>query len=476
MRSIRLAVVLILSAVTGTLSAQCVSGVWQIASRNDSTPLVAKTAVWTGNALAVANVQSGTGTIWFTRFDDHGNALGRPVRFSGTLDSEFVDLIWNGSDLGLFYLDSTRKLFYRALSSTGESMTADISLLPTVTFGADDVIDILWDPTRNAYAIGRTVNGADPEVWLTMVDRAGVVKSNRRVASAAAKTLVRVAATESGILGIFFKRGTDDQLWYQRVDGNDLQILRAVSTVDEQFDVIAYDNRFAIVSWENLSNGRQALVYSVVDTAGLGVVAAQRLFIVYETETDQKIPLIFSSRPGELAVAYFDPAGRATPSEAGFRLRRFTFTGATIADTYFAAADLSETKGKTEGHIVWTGSSWMTAVERETPLGSNSYLLRLCPLIAIAPSPVVAHSGTPVTFSGAADGGVPLYSYSWEFSDSVALAGGSVQRVFAAPGVYTGVMTVEDSTHTFSSQSFTITVTDPDPNLSPRRRAVRRFR
>jgi hypothetical protein len=476
MRSIRFAALaaLILSAVSSqTAWAQCVSYVRQIASRNSSIVLEAKSVVWTGSAAGVISEQDGSGALWLGRFDANGEALGRDTRVQDSLDAELIDFVWNGSEYGIFLIDETGDLILRRHASDGDSVGLPVHIFPKIVFAEADDVDVVWDPSRNAYVVAAVVNGASPDLWITFVQPNGTISGTERVSAAAENSFVRIARTASGIIGIFFKDAEGDDVTMLRLTGSLRQIVKNVyTTEDTVLDVVAFDNRFAFAKWDELNNNRKAVVYTLVDTSGQTVVADTRLLILYEDEEDEVLPMTIAAGDGELAIAYYDPAGRGTAEDAAFRLRRITAAGATISDGVFASADRAESRARTDREIAWTGEAWLAALERETPLGSNSFLVRLCRLVASIDAMSVVPRGYAVTFYGSAEGGSPGYSYAWSFSDGVLLAGPSVERVFAAPGTYTATLVVQDSNGEQTSDTFTISVIEP--SQSNRRRAVRR--
>lgn len=476
MRSIRLAVVtaVIVLAVSRPAAAQCVSNVWQIASRASTNTLIAETVIWTGSVVTVASLQDGTGNVWLSRFDENGTLLGRESKVPGTGDAEFIDLVWTGSEYGVFYVaDDDRKLTLRRLTSEGDVAAAAVTLLPKIVMVEADDVDVVWDPLRNAYVVARTVNGDEPGLWITIVEPDGSIRSNEKVAPAAEGSLVRVVRTDSGTIAVFFKRANGDEVSYLRLSGSEQQLYRNVWTFDDQLHVTTIDNLLVLAKWVDATNSRQTIVYKIIDTSGQVVVDETRLLTVDEGEIET-IPLSLSSGGGELAVAYLDPTGRGTTGEPGFRLRRFTVSGETIADTLFAAGDPRRAEATTERDIAWSGTSWFAAVERKATTGSDSYLLRMCPLAARIDAVRVAERGRPVMFFGSALGGVPGYDYIWTFSDGVVIPAQVVERTFAVSGSYSAVLTVRDSTGTVSSEVFTIDVNDPTPGVPSRRRAVGR--
>jgi PKD repeat protein len=64
-----------------------------------------------------------------------------------------------------------------------------------------------------------------------------------------------------------------------------------------------------------------------------------------------------------------------------------------------------------------------------------------------------------VNFSGSASGGTGSYTYYWDFGDGTMTTGQSVQHVYASVGIYTAVLTAEDSATTTATAYVLVTVT-----------------
>jgi hypothetical protein len=73
--------------------------------------------------------------------------------------------------------------------------------------------------------------------------------------------------------------------------------------------------------------------------------------------------------------------------------------------------------------------------------------------------------GQTCTFGGLASGGVPPYSFSWDFGDGTSGFGSSVTHIFTAPGKYAVTLTVKDSAwpspNTLSVTGFQIVSAQP---------------
>lgn len=66
--------------------------------------------------------------------------------------------------------------------------------------------------------------------------------------------------------------------------------------------------------------------------------------------------------------------------------------------------------------------------------------------------------GTPVNFSAGTSGGVPPFSFAWQFGDGTTGTGSSPSHAYAMPGNYSGWVVVNDSLAVVANDSFTVVV------------------
>ena len=97
----------------------------------------------------------------------------------------------------------------------------------------------------------------------------------------------------------------------------------------------------------------------------------------------------------------------------------------------------------------------------------------ILPLVASAVgSPISGPAPLPVRFVGSAQGGVPPYSYQWNFGDGQVSSLQSPAHSYANPGTYIAVLTVTDSLRNTASKSVGITAPagQTDKGLTQRKR------
>lgn len=479
MRSIRRAgltalLLLLPLVVSQTALAECASFAARMTPRTAGLDLEAKTTVWTGNTVGVMH-QEADGNLWLTRFDERGEMLDRETKVPGSVGARFLDLVWNGSEYGVFFASSDDKLKFARMTSDGQAIVPIHSPLPKVVIADEDEFDVVWDAGRGTYVVARTLNaGEAPTVWITFLRTDGSVRTDEKITEAAPGSIVRAAALESGVVGIFFERSTGAQLSYLRLSGSERRLYRNVGDVEDHLVVVARNNQFTLARWIDVNDRRRALVWTVLDTSGNQVIRQTEVFQVDKGDLTDP-PLAMAAGDGdEYGIAYVNPTGRGTSGPAGFRLRRVDSNTRQIADTYFAAADTRFVDAATRGDIVWTGTSWITEGTRPVATGHASYLMRVCPLVAKIEAPRVVSIGEPASFDALVDGGVPSYRYQWQFADDVLSTSSNLQRMFTVAGDYLVTLAITDSTNTTATDSFIITVNDADPGAPAKRRAVRR--
>jgi hypothetical protein len=95
---------------------------------------------------------------------------------------------------------------------------------------------------------------------------------------------------------------------------------------------------------------------------------------------------------------------------------------------------------------------------------ANNVLPTIAPL-----GPFSGSEGSPVHFSASTTSACPITSYVWNFSDGTTSFGPSPQRTFGDDGVFSGELTVTDSTHLSAAGDFSVNIANvpPVPNAGP---------
>lgn len=467
------AAVLITIAAAEAASAQCVSAVHQIASRSSLTSIVAGPAAWSGSIIAVASNQARNGAVWVTLFNQFGDALYPGTKFPSSDDADILDILWNGEHFGVFYRNADDQLILRRVNTSGELLGNAVNV-GKLTIADDEEVDIFFSSRLDSYVIARAEDLPTRGIWLTYVKPDGAVTRNVQIADGtpAPDSLVRVAETQSAIIGVWYEADGTRNIIQARIEEGAKTFYRKVWTPGDDLVVTAHDNRFVLARTFEQPDTRKIIRWKIVDTTGMDVREEGRLLI--GTGKDVR-PLALLSRGDELAITYLDSRDGFATQTPSYRLRRFDpDSGEAISDTYFAAADRTRHRAFSEHDFVWTGSAYVAITVRETDDGDDSFLMRQCPLQAVISAPRQVAPGTTVTFVGSADGGVPLYQYRWTWGVLDSSTGPTLQQRYDTPGNYTVRLTVTDDTDTVATQTFTITVAEPEPQPTPKRRAVRK--
>jgi hypothetical protein len=463
------AAVLTLIVAVGSAYGQCVSEVQQIASGEKLTGVVTGPTAWGGGILAVGTSEVRDQSIAVNLYDEYGHLLFEPRRFSTTEDAQILDVLWDGSEFGVFYLNSDHRLVLRRVTTTAIASTP-VVLQKIEAFDPTDEIDIIWSSLLDSYVVARTDNGPSPEVSLILVSRTGSVSRSSEASTLAAEdSFVRVAITDSGVIAAFYEQPSTRTVGRLRIQG-DVASVRTVWTPGEDLVVTTLGEDYALARTEVQIDGRRAIRWKLIDFRGQDVRDEARLLV--GSGQDVQV-LSLRAVNSELALTYLDAPDGLTVGETTFRLHRFRPNGVTISNTYVAAADdrRSRTTAKTENELEWTGSAYVSVAVREREEGDLSYFIRFCPLAAQISASRVVPRGSTVTLTGTASGGVVPYAYLWTWGTASRATTSTLQQTFDTVGTFTYSLKVTDESGAIATETFEVTVYEPS---RPRRRAVRK--
>ncbi|HEX2061910.1 MAG TPA: hypothetical protein VHK90_14310, partial [Thermoanaerobaculia bacterium] len=382
MKQLAAAAVLMFVAAADAASAQCTSVVEQIASRDSQTSLVAGPSAWNGSMLAVASNQARNGSVWAGLYNELGDLLYPSTKIPSSENADILDVFWNGAHFGIFFRTEDDQLVLRRFTTAAELIGS--ALTPgKIVIEDDEDVDMLWSSRLNAYVLVRVENDPPRALWLTYINVDGTVRRNVNMGVVpAADSLVRIAETQSGMIGVWFEADGTNNLTQIRVEEGQKDYIRKVWTPGEDNDLVvaAYDNQFVLARTVTQSDGRTTVRWKMVDTLGFDTREEGRLLIGSGKDVR---PLALLARGNELAITYLDARDGFATQTPSFRLRRFNpVNGDAISDTYFAAADRARHRAATEYDFHWTGTAYVAVAVRETDDGDDSFLLRLCPLDA----------------------------------------------------------------------------------------------
>jgi hypothetical protein len=463
-RAIATAILVVTAA--SALADECVSTSQFLSSDESDPALVAGPSAWTGLALAVASTEPADEGIWITVFDEGMNTLAGSREIVPASDSGAIDLIWNGTELGLFYrVGSTLRL--QRLNAFGDPIGTPVAIPSSRLFRAGEAIAIAWSAARNAWVIARVASqSSNNAVFVLTINPDGSTRREVQISSFTTKDPdLRLAVTDTGVVGVFFEFISGGLSFARLVADETSPAVVDVGTTARDLVVTSIDNLF-VLAWTELAPFDQTEIHwKVIDSSGQTVRPAELL--VDGIGQDVR-PLGLTAGDDEIALAYLDSEQGFATASGNYHLRRFRLDGTVLADT---VGDPRQSRAFSIFPLVYTGTSYFSAPVRQFGSGERrSFLLRVCPLRAeIVTAKRLALLDEPLTFTAVASGGVPPYSYLWTFGDRTATAvGAGVEHRYERVGTYVLTLRVTDSAGAVVTTSDTIEI------VRKKQRAVRK--
>jgi len=462
----------LLACVSAWAQTQCVSGLVTVSAPVSFPNREAGPDAWTGALLGVTKLDSdrSTNAIWLGVYDGNLNPaipdrLVVPTSANGPLA-----LVWNGSDFGLFYQQpATLQLMMQRVSIGTVPIGNPVAIAPGHALAGGQEFNFTWDATRSAYVIARSsLSGFERGLWLTTAGVDGTTKTNDQLTFNVFDTATpRVAVTSSGVIAVTWARviNNQEELAFAIVVPG--QPLTNIATVAQNAThaLMATDNRIFFEVYQSPAPGNTTEIRaSKFDTTGRVVAADSRL--VAPSGVDA-VPASFIATDREWALEYVDAIFGAQSTFPGdTRLLRIPFDTSLPQSNTLFSPDVTKRSLAPTGTIAWTGTFYTGPIGRylSQAEGSESYLVRDCPLVATAvATPRIALPNATVTFTATATGGTGgPYSYSWQFGDiSTAEQGQTRTHVFARVGTYTATVTVTDAYGAVAVSRFTVQVANP---------------
>lgn len=430
--------------------AQCNSSAQLISQRTVAPNLNASAIAWSGSRLGVSKVDglNEAKPIYFATYDADLQQLTADVKLSDGSFNGPIALVWSGTEFGLFYLLPGLQLVLQRVSATGQPIGGPIEIAAHHLKFPEDEYDVTWDSFRQSYDVVRTISeGFQSGLWLMFVEPTGALRSELMLSFFQARAAIpRVAATTDGTIGVIFRHLTLKTLALTRLTtDNTIQVLQHIST-NENGRIAARDSGFVILTSSHDGSGRGRIEWTRVDASG-NLTAETPLFTSTSLDVSP-ISLLWNPARDEWALSYLDSQFGFDDFPASYRLRRFRPNGALVLDTLFTVDSLRSTATTTHP-FVYTSQGYVSAVQLfvSRAEGSDSYLLRHCPLTASinanAPFP---RPTDPITFTANVAGGTPGYTYTWDPGDLTdPLLGPVVTYPYPKEGTYTVTLTVTDS-------------------------------
>lgn len=463
---------LLLFAVSGTAGAQCISTI-----RTVSQPLVfpshaAGPVAWTGSLLGVAKVDVSSNVVYFATYDADLNQLTADrVAANASLNGP-IALIWNGSEYALFYQNGALQLLFQRIALSGEPIGAPVAVAPQHLNWQNQEYDIAWDARRNAYDIIHTIpTGTERGLWLTIVDRDGKIQFDQSLSIYFATSAEpRIAVAPSGEIGIAWVRqdASGDSLYFLVFGSdNNVKAVETVSVGGRQAHLAVNDSYFLIITALPIPANNTTELRSVrVDLKG-NVIARDATFLPARGVDIAPVALIWNPTLREWALTYSESISGFNVFPGETRLRRFDFAGK-VSDTLFAP-DTTKSIFAMQYTPVWSGTSYIGSIARTVPRseGSDTHLVKHCPLLSSASGPGYTALYGLAQFTASTNGGTPDYRYQWDFGDFFKAEGRTVSHQYVHTGTYVVTLTVTDTADGVSVSTTTVNV------VIPKRRATK---
>ena len=421
---------------------------------------------WNGSVLAVARVTPNV-PVTLSLYD--GNLI--PVTPETTVTTSpygrSMKLLTNGNKFALVFFTSSNTIALQEVSAAGTPLGAERHIGTSHQAFGEQQLDAAYNTATGQWEVLYSVPfGADLGIWLATISAStGTITEARLQTNATTDATPRIATAANGATAI---------TWYSS-NANVKTLFAAfydvtlafptntflVSTA-AQFPLIASNGTGFAVVYQSPSSGNTELRWVRFNAAGVVTNADARLLAGSGVDV-VPVSLIWNPTLSEWALTYLDAALGTGIFPGDYRIRRLTASGALISDTLFTPDPL---KANVPGlnPIVWNGSAYFGTIERFVSQieGSDSYLVKHCPLSAMLKAvnltPVVLQ---PFTFSATPSGGVPPYTYSWDFGDlTEKRPEQTIKHSYARSGTYTVTLTVTDSLGDRTVQTTTVTVVD----------------
>lgn len=463
MRAIRptASAVFILILTAATAAAECISAVSMLRSPNATPQLRPGPSAWSGNAAAVASTEGATRAIWFALYSEHGAQLTAPARLVASSQRGPMALLWNGSEFALFYIDGeTLKL--QRISAAGVPGAA-VTVLPGRFTTASDEMAFAWSAALDAYVIARSTSAGIRSTTTFVVNRDGTTRREVELhVGASTRPHLRVAVTDSGVIGVFFRSG--DRVMHARIDQRPDAVIHDIWDAGDDLVVASHDNRFVLARTFQAAPDKTEIRWIVIDSSGQ-IVRPEGVLV--KAPGVAVAPAALISRDGELALTYLESFRGFTIDRGSYRLLRFKASGDVVSDTLFAAADPLWHRDQSAHPPLWTGSAYVNAVSQPSLALAAVNLVRLCPLTVRIVAPRRTALGTPAELSAIVGGGVPGYTYHWSLGDRSFSTEPALAHKYRWAAEFEVTLTVTDQAGMQTTDTATISV------FKPKRRAVR---
>lgn len=468
--SAAVATVLLVAGAAAAQAQECISTSVSVAQPVVFPNRAAGPLAVAGNVIGVAKgATDGSNAIWFATYDRNLNQLTPDRLVTSESSSRGIKVLWTGSEFGIVYRTPGSQFAIQRASATGDLIGIPI-ILAAHNASSDQEADFVWDPTRQLYLMALSIrNGFNPGLHLVGYTRDGAVALDQLVSFFIGDPASpQIAVTPSGVIGIvwgYTPSGFGSGLTFVAIDPNNVPHGYVQITANGSTARIATDGtNFAIAFSATQPSGTGTEIHWVRTSAATGDIAiSERNLLTGKGVDAAPVSLLWNATRNEWALAYLDAIigfGNFPPE---YRLHRFASDGTTLGDSTFSDDPLKSVVSSPYP-IAILGTGYVGSTERSfgREQGSESYLVRNCPLTAAITTSRTPVVGLPVTFGADTSGGIGPLTYFWDFDDGRFSTAANPVQSFQQPGTYRVKLTVTDSTGaTFVVQKpFTVT-SDP---------------
>ena len=455
---------------SSTLRADCLSTLKSVTQPGTFPSHAAGPVAWNGSAIGVAKIDTDIAhSIWFALYDSNLNQLTPDVQVVDSAPTGIIALTWNGTEFGIFYQSATTlQLNLQRVSPAGQPLGAPIPVATNHTATQHDEYSVIWDASRQTYDIVHTVPfGPGGGLWVTTITPDGTVVLDRLITFFFASTATPVIAASNGNIGIvwLFDNGSSQSLFFALLDTNDRVAAVTQASQNGRLPLLAASpTSFLLIDTAPLTSSSSAseLRSTQFDESG-NIIKADATFLRPAGVDIASRSLMWNPTLNEWALIYSDTNIGFLFGPGDTHLLRF-HTPATVppSDVLFAPDNLHR-DFVAAYPLTWTGVSYIGSIARvlSTSDGSDTWLVRYCPLIAGASAPAVVTVFSNTTFTALPSGGTPDYLYTWDFGDLSTGTGAVVNHVYTHPGTYTVTLTITDTAHATATTKLTVKVIVP---------------
>jgi len=469
-RLIRAAVatVLLIGAV-GAHGQECVTQSVSVAQPIVFPNRAAGPVAYSGSIIGMAKgATDGSNAIYFATYDRNLKQLTGDRLVAPESAARASKLLWNGNEFGIFYRTPGSQFVLQRASVNGDLIGAPIIITPHSS-AIDQEFDFTWDPFRQLYLSALTVRtGFNPGLHLIGIGRDGSIQIDQLVSFfVGGSPAPRIAVTASGIIGIVWgypDTAAGPALSFVTLDAANTPRPYQQITAFGTSSRIATDGNVFAVAFNVPRTGGGSEIHWVRVSAATGDIASPESRLLAGKGVDAApVWLLWNPVRQEWAMSYLDAVIGFGVFPPEYRLHRFLSDATTLGDSLFTDDPLKSVIAG-DYAFVPAGLGYITTTERNYSRseGSESYLIRNCPLtatITTSRQPVV---GLPVTFGAAISGGIQPVTYFWDFGDATISLVPNPVHSYPLPGAYHVTLTVTDATGaTYVAQQTYNVVTDP---------------